>query len=65
LGRRVRGRTGTVSWALIAFTLSEAVFTPLFAKLSDVYGHRRILPILVGCVATGCVRIAAAPPSGC
>jgi MFS family permease len=54
-----------VSWALIAFTLSEAVFTPLFAKLGDVYGHRRILRILVGCVATGCVRIAAAPPSGC
>lgn len=56
--------TGTVSWGLIAFTLPQAIFTPLFAKLGDVYGHRRILRVLVGCVAAGCVLIAAAPTFG-
>lgn len=55
---------GTVSWALIVFTLSTAVFTPLFARLGDVYGHRRILRLLVGLVAAGCVLIAAAPNFG-
>ncbi|TWP38541.1 MFS transporter [Leekyejoonella antrihumi] len=52
---------GTLSWSLTGFTLAAAVSTPVFCKLGDVYGHRRILRILVAIVAAGSVLIAAAP----
>lgn len=50
-----------ISWALIAYTLAGALSVPIFAKLGDVYGHRKILRIEVGIVAIGCVLIAIAP----
>lgn len=52
---------GTLSWALTGFTLATAVSTPVFAKLGDVYGHRKILRIEVAVVAVGSVLIAVAP----
>ncbi|MGH3439811.1 MAG: MFS transporter, partial [Sciscionella sp.] len=52
---------GTVSWALIAFTLAGGVSTPLFARLGDMYGHRRMLRVLLGVVALGSILIAVAP----
>lgn len=52
---------GTLSWSLTAFTLATAVSTPVFAKLGDVYGHRKILRIEVAIVTVGSVLIAAAP----
>lgn len=52
---------GTLSWALTGFTLASAVSTPVFCKLGDVYGHRKILRIQVTIVAAGSVLIAAAP----
>ena len=52
---------GTLSWALTGFTLATAVSTPVFAKLGDVYGHRKILRIEVTIVAIGSVLIAVAP----
>ncbi|GHF36864.1 MFS family permease [Amycolatopsis bartoniae] len=64
LAERFGVSTSSVSWALIIFTLSNAVFTPLFAKLGDVHGHHRVLRVLVGLVAAGCVLIAAAPDFG-
>lgn len=52
---------GTLSWALTGFTLATAVSTPVFAKLGDVYGYRRILRVEVGVVAVGSLLIAVAP----
>ena len=52
---------GTLSWALIGFTLATAVSTPVYAKLGDIYGHRKILRIEVAIVAVGSVLIAVAP----
>jgi MFS family permease len=52
---------GTLSWSLTGFTLASAVSTPVFAKLGDVYGHRKILRIQVAVVGAGSVLIAAAP----
>lgn len=60
LGEQFNVDVGTLSWALIVFTLSGALSTPVFARLGDVYGHRRILRIEVGLVALGCVLIAVA-----
>ena len=55
---------GALSWALIAFTLSTAVTTPLFAKLGDLYGHRRVLTVEVALVAIGSLLVATAPNFG-
>lgn len=52
---------GTLSWALTGFALATAVTTPLFAKLGDVWGHRRVLRVEVGIVALGSVLVAVAP----
>lgn len=52
---------GTLSWALIGFNLAMAVSTPVYAKLGDVYGYRKILRIEVGIVVVGSVLIAVAP----
>lgn len=52
---------GTLSWALTGFTLSTAIFTPMFAKMGDLYGHRRVLRIQLAVVTAGSLLIAAAP----
>jgi MFS family permease len=61
LGARFHVSVGTLSWALTSWTLATVVSTPLFAKLGDVYGHRKILRIEVAIVAAGSVLIAVAP----
>jgi MFS family permease len=55
---------GALSWALIAFTLSTAVTTPLLTKLGDLYGHRRVLTVEVALVAIGSLLVATAPNFG-
>ena len=55
---------GALSWAVIAFTLSTAVTTPLFAKLGDLYGHRKVLTVEVALVAIGSLLVATAPNFG-
>lgn len=52
---------GTLSWSLTGFTLASAVSTPVFCKLGDVYGHRKVLRVQVAIVGVGSVLIAAAP----
>lgn len=61
LGHKFHVDVATLSWALTVFTLAGALSTPLFAKLGDVYGHRRLLRAEVGLVTLGCILIAAAP----
>lgn len=61
LGAKFHVGIGTLSWALTGYTLATAVFTPLFAKLADVYGHAKVLKIETAIVAIGCILIAVAP----
>ncbi|WP_084530391.1 MFS transporter [Nocardia miyunensis] len=61
LAHRYHLQVGTLSLALIMFTVSGASSTLLFARLGDLYGHRRILRLVVGLVALGSVLIAVAP----
>lgn len=51
----------SLTWTAISYTLAGAIATPLFAKLGDLYGHRKILKIELGLVAAGSVLIAIAP----
>ncbi len=50
-----------LSWLVIAFGLSTTVTTPLFAKLGDVYGHRKVLTVEVALVTIGSLVVALAP----
>lgn len=52
---------GALSWTLTGFTLAGAVATPVFSKLGDVYGHRKILRIHVAVIAAGSVLVAVSP----
>ena len=61
LAEKYQVSVGALSWTLTGFTLATAVSTPVFAKLGDIWGHRRILRIEVGIVALGSVLIAVAP----
>ncbi|MBG0741401.1 MFS transporter [Paeniglutamicibacter antarcticus] len=61
LAKQFDVNVATLSWALTGYALATAVFTPLFAKLGDVYGHSKVLKIEVAIVAIGCILIAVAP----
>lgn len=61
LAQRFHVDIGTMSWSLTAWTLAAVVFTPLLAKLGDVYGHRTVLRIDVALVAVGGILVAVAP----
>lgn len=52
---------GALSWTVTAFTLSMAVSTPVFTKLGDLYGYRRVLRVEVIIVTIGSLLVALAP----
>jgi len=45
IGRDLHATTGSVSWILTAYLLSASVFTPIFGRLADMIGKRRVLII--------------------
>jgi EmrB/QacA subfamily drug resistance transporter len=44
-----------VAWTLTGYLLAAAVFTPLFGRLGDMFGKRRLLVISLGFFAAGSV----------
>ena len=42
-----------VAWTLTGYLLAAAVFTPLFGRLGDMFGKRRMLAISLGFLAAG------------
>src|SRR5262247_2287070 len=50
-----------LSWVITAYLISTTVATPLFGKLSDIYGRRRMMLIAVGVFVVGSVACALAP----
>src|SRR5262245_35615067 len=50
-----------LSWVVTAYLISTTVATPLFGKLSDIYGRRRMMLISVGVFVVGSVACALAP----
>jgi MFS family permease len=45
------------SWAITATLLANAVGTPVFGGLGDMYGKRRILLVCLGLLVTGSARL--------
>src|ERR1700704_5480999 len=58
---RVLGDVENLSWVVTAYLVCGTVATPLFGKLSDIYGRRRMMLISVGLFVVGSVACALAP----
>ncbi|WP_213814864.1 MFS transporter [Glaciihabitans sp. dw_435] len=52
--------TSAVSWIITAYLLSASVLTPIFAKLGDMQGKRRILIVVVSLLLVGTIIAALA-----
>src|SRR5215510_9693350 len=50
-----------LSWVVTAYLISTTVATPLFGKLSDIYGRRRMMLVAVGVFMVGSLACALAP----
>ncbi len=48
-------------WYMAVQFLAAAVSVPVFGRLGDLYGHRRLTRIALACVAAGTVLVALAP----
>ncbi len=55
------GGVDDLSWVVTAYLLAATVTTPLFGKLSDIYGRRKILLVAIGFFIAGSVACAVAP----
>src|SRR3954454_4015822 len=53
-----------LSWVVTSYLLSATVATPLFGKLSDIYGRRLMMLISLGVFIAGSVACALAPTMG-
>jgi EmrB/QacA subfamily drug resistance transporter len=55
------GDIDDLSWVVTAYLLAATATTPLFGKLSDIYGRRTILLFAIGIFIVGSVACALAP----
>lgn len=55
------GGVDDLSWVVTAYLLAATAMTPLFGKLSDIYGRRTILLTAIGIFIVGSVACALAP----
>lgn len=53
-----------LSWVVTAYLLSATVATPMFGKLSDIYGRRAMMLIAVAIFLVGSLACALAPTMG-
>ena len=58
---RVLGDVENLSWVVTAYLLANTVATPLFGKLSDINGRRRMMLIAIVIFIVGSVACAVAP----
>ncbi len=55
------GGVDDLSWVVTAYLLAATATTPLFGKLSDIYGRRRVLLLAISIFIVGSVVCAVAP----
>src|SRR5262249_35801375 len=60
IGREL-GDCRAISWVVTAYLLSATAVTPIYGKLSDLYGRREMLLVGIGLFAVGSLLCALAP----
>src|SRR5579884_1526650 len=55
------GDVDNLSWVITAYLLALTATTPLFGKLSDIYGRRAVLLLAIGIFILGSTACALAP----
>src|SRR5215212_9178181 len=58
---RVLGDVENLSWVVTAYLLANTAATPLFGKLSDIHGRRRMMLVAIVIFIVGSVACALAP----
>jgi MFS family permease len=53
LARNLHTSQKSVTWALTAYLLASAVFTPILGRLGDAFGKRKMLVLVLSCLAFG------------
>jgi EmrB/QacA subfamily drug resistance transporter len=61
---RTLGDAENLSWVVTAYLLAATAMTPLFGKLSDIYGRRTVMLAAVTIFTLGSVACALAPTMG-
>ncbi len=61
---RLLGDVESLSWVVTAYLLAATVVTPLFGKLSDIYGRRTLMLTSISIFIVGSVACALAPSMG-
>jgi EmrB/QacA subfamily drug resistance transporter len=60
IGREL-GAFNAIGWVATAYLLTSTAVTPIYGKLSDLYGRRRVLLVGIGIFAVGSLLCALAP----
>src|ERR1700753_1813544 len=58
---RTLGDVENLAWVVTAYLLANTAATPLFGKLSDIHGRRRMLLVAIVVFVAGSVACALAP----
>jgi MFS family permease len=58
---RSLGDAETLPWVMTAYLLTATAVTPLYGKLSDIYGRRRMLLVAITVFLAGSMAAAVAP----
>ncbi|GGZ26397.1 MFS transporter [Streptomyces nitrosporeus] len=56
--------SAALNWVVSVQLLAAAVCVPLFGRLGDLYGHRRMLRVALAAIAVGTLVVALAPDYG-
>jgi MFS family permease len=60
LARKLHTSNSNITWTLTAYLLASAVFTPILGRLGDAFGKRKMLVLVLTCLAFGSVLAAIA-----
>src|ERR1700709_1368683 len=64
IGHDLNATTPDVSWVLTAYLLSASILTPIFGKLGDMAGKRRMMIIVLVLLLAGTILAAVTPSLG-